>query len=436
MRRGNLYDSAHSGVHQMLHALTVLAFFTLLLGALSSCSQGADHAGGGIETETLTARVYDDQQNALSGARVILFAADRISPVEEHQDFTDVNGEVSFDVPVGRSWTLVASDTSTESQNDSLGGLFNAVISGVDSKTPSVQLELSSAVQKQFTILGPDSLPLPVSIKLWGVPGEWTADAKGEVILNNMPEGLIWMQAELDAQTALSRGLGDGSQSVFMDYPLQINSTEQEMNIIFRPKVLLIDDFSRGVVRTLTGAVLGNGNWWQVDDREVDGGSYVLPDDIGSEYSTAVDSAWGFEGKGLRAEYVIDYPGWAVVGFSWSGNGTDLHLMDSLTFFARGNGVITVEFVTGENPESVASQWHPRRKIFLVDQWQRYAIVPDSLDFTGVPIDASQKNWASQGRRVFFTQLVANDTAELEIDQLELHGVNLADLLISSEYDQ
>jgi len=415
----------------------VVVSFALLLVAFSSCSQGVDNAGGGIETETLTARVYDGEQQAFSGARVSLYAADQVSPKEEAQAFSDEKGLVSFEVPAGRSWTLVASDTSTSAQGgDTLKVLFSGVASGVSTTTPDIQLELNSTVQTTLTILDQDSIPLSATMRLWGIPGQWTANVKGQIVLQDLPEGLLWIQLEVDAQTAANRGLGDGSHSVVMDYPLLLDPAEQRVDVVFEPRVLLLEDFSRSVFRTLPGAVLGDGYWWQVDDREKDGDSYVLPTDIGSRNSSAVDSAWGFMGQGMRAEFFVEPLGWAVVGFNWSHAGTDLRLMDSLTFYARGQGEFTVEFVSGEHRDSLQDLIHLGQKVAISSEWKQYAVVPDSLDYSEVGVEDSAKHWEAQGRKVFFTQFVANDSAFLEIDQLQIHGVNLEDILLSSGYEQ
>jgi hypothetical protein len=382
-----------------------LFFFLITVSVwlgLCSCSHSTQNSGGGIETETITAKVVNAENQFVSGALVYLYPASTPNPVAQDSAKSDTNGMVSFTVDASISWSLLA-------QTSSSLGYANTVTTTTNS------IFIHPAKAKTVFFMDHNLIPRPVQISFWGYPGLYKSDSNGTLLLPKVPTQALWMHIE-----SLT---GD-----FADFDYYWDHSQTNDTILIEPNKLLVSDFSNGALQTLLGPVTGGGYWYQVDDGEDGGSSFVDPTDIGKPNSSAVQSTYGWQGAGLKAQFLIAPNGWGAIGFQWGTKSVNLQSMDSLVFKAKGQGQLKVEFVSKMISDRGDFNY-PGVMVTLQEDWQTFVIDPDSLRINSKVLKAPEQNWAVQAKEILFTQFTATDSCELYLDELEIWGVTLVDLL-------
>ncbi|MBK9576138.1 MAG: hypothetical protein IPK50_23430 [Fibrobacterota bacterium] len=144
---------------------------------------------------------------------------------------------------------------------------------------------------------------------------------------------------------------------------------------------------------------------------------------IGYTYTnpTNVAADSGRLGRAMHFTYTAPSPEYGVVATPLNGP-RSLRGMDSLVFWARGNGKVRVAFehLTGNSgPKS----WTTRA---LNTAWTRYRIRPQDLD----PADgiASNVGWLAVRDSVTDLSFITQGGTEIYLDDIRLHGITPIDL--------
>lgn len=134
-------------------------------------------------------------------------------------------------------------------------------------------------------------------------------------------------------------------------------------------------------------------------------------------------AGFGRPGAALRAAYSIGKLGeWALIG-THLGLGThDFSGLDSITFWARGNGTLHVALEDGTDSTSRSKAW---ATVEADTGWSRFVVLPTQFE-TASPWNKSWKE--VQGHVNTFTIFFEAGT-EVWIDDIRLHGIAPQDLM-------
>lgn len=134
--------------------------------------------------------------------------------------------------------------------------------------------------------------------------------------------------------------------------------------------------------------------------------------------STGLENAGrGRTGKAFHLSYTVSGGDWALVGARISPVPLRLSGLDSVTFWARGNGNLRFALEDGRDSTGFAKAW---KSIPLDTAWKRYRLLPGDFDST----DSWSLGWKSVRDRIttvsFFSH---NSGTDFWIDDIRLHGI-------------
>lgn len=180
---------------------------------------------------------------------------------------------------------------------------------------------------------------------------------------------------------------------------------------------VVLEDFSRADVANRFHIVHGLGWWFNYTDST----SSASPADI-ADGRVVGDSAWqGGASLHVRLQTSSQVASrFALCGFDLEGSPIidtaawnvrhDLSNLDSVTFWAKGSGVVQLKLLGG----SAAGSLFAMAPVTLTENWTRYAVRVS--DFTGT-------GWDELATRVSAVNFLAQENVDLWLDQIVFHGV-------------
>ena len=142
-----------------------------------------------------------------------------------------------------------------------------------------------------------------------------------------------------------------------------------------------------------------------------------------------VDAGAGREGKALHWESSAGHGFWSFYGI-WvceEESPCDLSATDSIVYYARGTGVISVIFETlgSENTEGKTLAYDTLK---TADEWTRYCIRPS--DFKPRDDKYGNLGWEVISKSVTTISIAVYDDTEIWIDDVVLYGVKPSDFIV------
>jgi hypothetical protein len=300
-------------------------------------------AGGTIETTNgLTATAYLPDGSGAAGARIYRVESETwLAKVRDGESVivdsatADADGSFEFRPWPARSGLWIRSG----SQAAFFPELNQAK---VDSEFQR-RLELGPETEYRGRIEMPGGAR---RILLASTPFAGDVDAAGNFVLQSVPASKYFALVELDSGGVL-RYAGAGNVSVHPSQPAA------DTLILEPPSRLLLEDFEDLDNRGRLGPVLGGGWWEAYDDRFTGGNSLLLsPVDAGpAAFGGAILDGGTGHARALRMRFLLGgsgsergYP-FAYAALHLGSKHYDLRTLDSLVFWARGNGRLRVELV-------------------------------------------------------------------------------------------
>lgn len=149
-----------------------------------------------------------------------------------------------------------------------------------------------------------------------------------------------------------------------------------------------------------------------------DSGS-ILPE-TPTQFSNLLDSATnGREGMALHIRYQANTPEWILVGTSLGKGPHNLSALDSIVFWLRGDGTVSVAFENNAVEFKGKKAW---KHIDPTDDWQRYVITPQ--DFMAPDSIGGNVGWNAICDSITNLSFFASNGTEFWLDDIRLHGIH------------
>jgi len=384
------------------HFVGCLCFLLLM-----ACGDKASQAGkGGIWDETengVAVHVRDESGKPVARAKVTWvhmgdWMQARLQGAAPHLDsaWTDQNGDLRIDSVSGSLVLSVLHDSLVASALVSMG-------------EPSAECVLAKPSRVLGRLQGeralPDSLYLAGTrhASVVGDDGFFQFDtvAPGAYGLVGFDEQGVRLvsRADVSEETASARG----------SYTWNAGDS------------ILLDDFEDEVPANRFHALSGKGWWYTYSDP----GSWIEPAKVADAYVQG-DSAWQ-GGRSLRLKMQVQgapNEKYALCGFDLENTALldstspavlhDLTALDSVSFWARGQGAIVLQLVSAASVRTSVTA-----EVVLTDAWTRYAVSVQAFD---------QTVWNDLAGRITAVNFLAQESAELWLDQVYFYGLVETDL--------
>lgn len=227
-------------------------------------------------------------------------------------------------------------------------------------------------------------------------------------------------------------------------------------------KSVLLEDFKDGDNRSLLGPLLGDGYWDAYSDAHL-GGNAVLTQPVNAapqNFMTAIkDGGEAGRENSLEVAYVAgdrgnDWKPYSFVHLDVNlGPGVDgvlphynLSKMDTLSFWAKGSGRLTVEFI--QNQLGIPLWVTAGGSVQLTDQWQLFKIAAADMEVSTLKFPANPAQYRTQltqsglpaytqkpagyaetGGKFRTVTFLGNGGSTFWIDDIRFQGLVLDDLL-------
>ena len=156
-------------------------------------------------------------------------------------------------------------------------------------------------------------------------------------------------------------------------------------------------------------------NWWYVGKSTY---AYVNP-------KSGLDSAGrGRPGKAFHLSYSnASAPNWALMG-TRLGFGTHRFAgLDSITFWARGNGILKVSVEDYRDPYNISKAWQTISNLSY-NTWTRYKVRPAEFD----PPDTYNLGWFWVNNRINTFTVFGQEGSDFWITDIRIHGISPAEV--------
>ena len=301
-----------------------------------------------------------------------------------------------------------------------------------------------------------------VKILLAGTTFSAVVDSAGGFLISDVPPEKY--------SVVILRNLPDQSQEYIVGAQVTLNEfTEQNHDTVHADtsKVLLLENFenwepTQNVIVNMVGPVLtgsiGGGVYDVADDANYGGNSdlYQPANNTAGNLVAALKPGMIGHGKAFQCLYktgtnvapLLPYPMVHIdmnLGTRWTPY--NLSGMDSLSFLSGGTGKLIVE-LTQENPDGVVLNVVASKTFVLEPIWGRYTIKPNDLVVTSgwfpnnigdyqkelkaahLPVYTKvPTTWQEMGGMVTFISFKATGGSEFWLDDIQVHGVNVGDLV-------
>lgn len=357
-----------------------------LVWLLASCGTETTTAGGGgFGGETISGVVVGVSGRGVGGASVRLRASGSLEAGSLSEGTTDGAGRFRLDLPEGATFRLeIAGLEGTDSVR---------TLADLDHGQSPGRLLAEAPRPRRVRLRDVSGKPLQATLRTYGLGRVVATDDSGFMDLSGFPLADLWMRATLPDGT---------SHDVF------VSATRSE--VALEPG-WLVDDFESGLSRSRLG-ILAGGGWWYVASEGADS---MSSRDITSMRDT-LDARDGRTSLRARFDFTTPGSGYGLVGFHFGPTEAvpvDLSGLDSVVFWAKGNGAVRLEFVS----DTVGGVTSHARVLALDSTWTRYSVDAASL----APIDPG-RSWVVDAKRVRFLQFIVFQPAEFRLDELRYFG--------------
>lgn len=180
---------------------------------------------------------------------------------------------------------------------------------------------------------------------------------------------------------------------------------------------MLVGDFERGDARTdLPGPIPAS--YWYIGASD----SATLDSSLAADFMAAIQLAdAGRSGRAAHVTYAASAPYWVLLGAKLGPGPRCLAALDSVVFYARGNGLLSFALDNLDGPGTKA--W---LHITLDTAWTRYRVTP--ADFLPGKAGSYNVGWEALRDSVTNLTFLANSGNSFWIDSVALYGVGVDDL--------
>ena len=394
----------------MRRLFLLLAVFVSI--AFWACSNEKDV--GGISTvETENAYLIQIvREDSLPAANVVarMRSVDFVRGVEEGGAAADFFEEFTTDSLGYIRIDSLAVDVATLEIVDHGEGLFKKIAAEDVQEGDSVQFVMEKTGSLRGKIYLPDSVEF-AWVQVYGTDRLVKTDSEGFYEMDSLPP------FEYDLRYIVGDSVVENAAKVSA-------GEEASANVYtFQPDTVKILDFESDneefFITDLGYSVTG---YMRVTDTAIT----TVPD-ISEDVAKFIDDAGeGREGRALRWASSAKYGKWSFFG-TWickEESPCDLSATDSIVFYARGTGVISIAFETlgSSNTEGKTLAYDTLK---TSDEWQRRVITPANFK----PRDDLYGNlgWDVISEAVTTISIAAYDDTEFWIDDVVLYGVKPSD---------
>lgn len=138
--------------------------------------------------------------------------------------------------------------------------------------------------------------------------------------------------------------------------------------------------------------------------------------------NTGIEAAGrGRAGRAFHLSYSTPLSEWALVGTTLGSGPNRFAGLDSLVFWARGNGKLQVALETFRDSADRAKAW---KTVSLDTSWQRFSVAPSTFD----PEDTWSIGWNKVRDRVTTLTFFGRAGSDFWIDGIRLYGISPAEV--------
>lgn len=381
----------------------------LLAVLLAACSDSPSTGGGGFEGETVAlAGTVHLAGKRIAGASVDLL--DLRTNASLGRTTTNPAGEFRLSVPAGSKGFLEvrAGDSA----------LLRRLVETIPTDTPALEAARPTTWTARATMAG--SPVASAVLRIVGSTESVTTGSDGSFALHRTA-GAEWVDILLP----------DGSRRQTPLPPAGASGLELPAHAS-----VLLDDFEGSDTRTRLGLAVGAGWWFTATDSASGGTSYFEQVGITADPRAGYTTTDAYSGTSFRATFLADDTRpvhYGMVGIALSGTGEwmDLSGVDSITFMMKGLGATRLELATRTSmvPDNDAAGK------FGVDldipaQWTRIVVRKSEIVAPAGTRPALQGiPWSQDARRCSNLLFFFTGSADLQIDDIVLHGPGLSDLV-------
>lgn len=382
----------------------LLIYILLVLACCIHCS--LDIAGGtGSEAgEVIGHAVLSSGQPVINGRIIVYQESDSVFSFPTPVDtlFTNSEGYFSFKQNEGSYAIEIRSDAFAAfrkeiqiiaKQQDSLGVII-----------------LDSAVTISGTVQSAGELP--VSMWAIGTPYSAAVAGTGAFTFQSVPQGNFTLVAKYFDGSYYYYSLG---LSVLFSPDLggKLDTITTDLNEI------VLDNFDDGDKYSNFKDILGGSNW----HCNTDGQSQIFP--TTESFADSLVTVQAYKGKSLHVRYILDYsvnPPWTqVISRIGDGDSYDFSLLDTISFWAKGDGEIKVDVGQFVEPNSFKSV---HTALTVSNTWTLYKVVP--ADFPNSTNISGWNELKAIVNRVSFNGVAGT---EFWLDDIRMIGLTFDDLL-------
>lgn len=362
-----------------------------LVAALVACGS-SDHAGTSTETTNGVAGIVHINNTPLAAAKVSLVRPDgSLSAFSAQSDST---GHFAIEADSGRYHLLV------ETTDSSAMAWRYDVLTGRDTS-----ISVGADAPGSWKIQGANRND---SICILATPFCAQADAQGVVVFPHLP---------VAAFTAVLGGRPIASASIVA------HDTAQTREFIRQQFIL--EDFDDGDSRHLLAPLSGGDGWYLVVPSHT-----ILKYPADSQpFGLALVTQNAWKGRSLLVKYsdtaAIPQVPSLQIGLKMADSALDLSTLDSLCFWARGDGLLQValeqEVTPGVFRKSI-------RTVTLENEWRQTSLVVS--EFKGDSTYGLHVPFRQIGSRIHLLTFFVAEGTELGLDQIRFTGVSAANFTV------
>ncbi len=420
----------------MLEAFRAIRLFPVAalpaLILLTTCIFNGCESGGGSSSETestVTGQVFYPGDVPAEGARILLLSTANLGktppsgPDSARAALTDQEGRFYFTQVEPGYYSLQVS------KDDANGVLSTQSRIEVGNRSvllqlPPVNLEVGTI--GEAAVVAPSGHSPKSILFLYGEAWTDTTDAFGRFSLPPLPAGLHLLRV------------------------VPMDPTLASLETAFRPEapigmlevgpvpVIRVADFEHKEVATPFSVVYPKGKWFTFDNLASNGGpGTFVPSSMRTNFATAyTDSAdtSSWRGSSLAMSYRLGgnpSATYGLIGFT-TGNGAtgrDFSHLDSVVFYAKGNGVIRFEFQCAPILFFYKDWHHFSRTFGLSPAWTRISIPVTQLSLAAdSPALKNGLTWAQASKEIINIVFIADDPTDFWMDDLEFYGMSVQDM--------
>lgn len=382
----------------------LLIYSLFVLACCFRCT--LDIAGGtGSEAgEAIGHAVYTSGQPVINGRIIVYQQSDTVFSFPTPVDTLSTNSQGYF------SFKQDPGSYAIEIRSDVFAAFQKGILIIAKQKDSIGVITLDSAVTISGAVRSAGELP--VSMWAIGTPYSAAVAGTGAFTFQSIPQGNYTLVAKYFDGSYYHYSLGL-SVTISTDLGGKLDTITTDLNEI------VLDNFDDGDKYCNFREILGGSNW----HCNTDGQSQIFP--TAENFADSLVTAQAYKGKSLHVKYVLDSmvnPPWVqVLSRIGDGDSYDLSLLDTISFWAKGDGEIKVEVAQFIEPNSFKSV---HTVLTVSNTWALYKVVP--ADF---PNSTNISGWDEL--KTMVNRVIINGVTGTEfwLDDIRMIGLTFNDLV-------